>query len=135
MAKKDKKEFSTLAIKEILIKVTMIPPHSLKWLKLKWLAARNVGKYGSTGIHSWQVEIWDDTNTLENSSQILKQLKYTGAIQPSQSTPIFNPKVTKTYVYTDLYMIVDSFIHNSLKLETTHMSIIKWINIQNVGYP
>lgn len=124
MAKKDKKGFSTLTIKELLIKITIIPLHSLKWLKLKWLAAKSVGKCETTGTRLWQMEIWNDTNTLENSLRILKQLKYTGIIQPSRSTPIFNPRVTKTCVYTDLYMIVDSFIRNSLKLKTTHMSLI-----------
>lgn len=98
MAKKDKKGSSTLTIKEILTKISVIPLHSLKWLKLKWLAI-SVRKCGATGTHLQQVEIWNDANTSYNNLQILKQLKYTGIIQPSHSTPVFNPKVTKRCLY------------------------------------
>lgn len=80
-------------------KISVIPLHSLKWLKLKWLAATSVRKRGATGTHLQQVEIWNDANTLYNSLQILKRLKYTGTIQPSHSTPVFNPRVTKRCLY------------------------------------
>lgn len=132
-----KRCLSSLIIREEQIKATM--KYHYTTLRMATKKSSNT-KYcwGWNGIiHTLLVGMWNDLVTLGNSMTVSYKTKYALSILPSNYLLSVYPRRNENSCsHKDLYSDVhSSFIPNSQKLETTQMSLNRWMVKQTVIHP
>lgn len=81
------------------------------------------------------VEMYNDAVSVKNCNASSKSYTW-NYIWPNNSTPKYLPKIIKNKnsnknLYINVHRII---IHDIYKMKTTHISLSRWVNKQNVVY-
>ena len=82
------------------------------------------------------MEVWNYTNTSENSSAFSQKVTHTSTMSSSHSTSI-PPEDAKADIHTKTcaQMLIAALFGNSSRLETTQMSLMRGLDKQIIIYP
>ena len=117
----------------------------LSWVSQHSLSVSFLRRESYFVIHLWAIKSIDLISTKKNYRQVhsltwiineLITVKLFLIIRPSNFTSRYILRIecraSNKYLYTKAYKVHSSIIHNSQKVETTQMPLIRWVDIQNV---